>query len=104
MKNILIKIIDITIKIKVKFNPIIFLLITLIFNSLYCFTQNATFRTTGSGSWGTSVGSPGSPWSIISGSDADGIPDLTDTVEILNTHTIDVLSSSNTSLAALRPK
>ena len=28
MKNILIKIIDITIKIKVKFNPIIFLLIT----------------------------------------------------------------------------
>jgi len=97
IKNILIKIIDLTIK----FNLIIFLLFTLIFNSLNYFTQNATFRTIGSGSWGTSVGSPGSPWSIISGSDVDGIPDLTDTVEILNSHSIDVLSSSNTSLAAL---
>jgi PKD repeat protein len=101
MKSILRKIIDLTINIKVKFNPII-LLISLVFNSLNYFSQNATFRTIGSGSWGTSVGSPGSPWSIISGSDVDGIPDLTDTVEILNSHTIDVLSSSNTSLAALR--
>ena len=101
MKNILRKIIDLTINIKVKFNPII-LLISLVFNSLNYFSQNATFRTIGSGSWGTSVGSPGSPWSIISGSDVDGIPDPTDTVEILNSHTIDVLSSSNTSLAALR--
>lgn len=101
MISILIKIIDLTINIKVKFNPIILLLISLVFNSLNYFSQNATFRTTGTGSWGTSVGSPGSPWSIVSGSDADGIPDLTDTVEILNTHTIDVLSSSNTSLAAL---
>jgi PKD repeat protein len=101
MKSILRKIIDLTINIKVKFNPII-LLISLVFNSLNYFSQNATFRTIGSGSWGNSVGSPGSPWSIISGSDVDGIPDLTDTVEILNSHTIDVLSSSNTSLAALR--
>ena len=44
---------------------------------------------------------PGSPWSIVSGSDANGIPDLTDTVEILNSHAIDVLSSSNTTVAAL---
>ena len=102
MKSILRKIIDLTTNIKVKFNPIILLLITLVFNSLNYFTQNATFRSVGSGSWGTSVGSPGSPWTIVSGSDADGIPDLTDTVEILNSHTIDVLSSSNTSLAALR--
>ena len=77
MISILIKIIDLTINIKVKFNPIILLLISLVFNSLNYFSQNATFRTTGTGSWGTSVGSPGSPWSIVSGSDADGITDLT---------------------------
>ena len=86
---------------KIKLSYLSLLIIFFLFNSLNYFSQNATFRSTGTGSWGTSVGSPGSPWSIVSGSDADGIPDLTDTVEILNTHTIDVLSSSNTTVAAL---
>jgi len=86
---------------KFKFCSLCLLIIFLAFNPINNFAQNAKFRSTGSGSWDNSVGSPGSPWSIISGSDADGIPDLTDTVEILNTHTIDVLSSSNTTVAAL---
>ena len=101
MRSIFIKTNNLAVHKRVMSNPIILLLFSLLFYSLNIFTQNATFRSTGSGSWGTALGDPGSPWSIVSGSDADGIPDLTDTVEILNTHSIDVLSSSNTTVAAL---
>ena len=77
----------------------IFIIVFTSFTFNYSFSQ-AYFQSVASGSWGTAVGDPGSPWTILSGSDPNGIPDLNDTVEILN-HTIDVLSSSNTSVAAL---
>ena len=98
MKNILKKIIKISRNNKLQFNKTFFLMFTTM--TVSCFFSQAYFKTVASGSWGTAVGEPGSPWTIHLGSDPDGIPDLNDTVEILN-HTIDVLSSSNTTIGAL---
>ena len=99
MKSILIKIIDSTINIKVKFTSNILLLIILVFCSLNCFNQIATFSSTGSGSFGTPFGSPGSPWTIISGTDSDGIPDKDDEIIINVGHSITLISTDHSNVS-----
>ena len=100
MKSILIKIIDSTINIKLKFNPKNLLLITLVFCSLNCFTQIATFSSTASGSFGTPFGNPGSPWTITSGTDSDGIPDKDDEIIINVGHTITLNSTDHSNVSS----
>ena len=100
MKSILIKIIDSTINIKLKFNPKNLLLIILVFCSLNCFTQIATFSSTGSGSFGTPFGSPGSPWTITSGTDSDGIPDKDDEIIINVGHSITLISTDHSNVSS----
>ena len=60
--------------------------------------QGATFSSIASGDFDNPVGNPGSPWSIISGTDPDGIPDRYDQIIINGGHTI---TASNTGFSQI---
>ena len=72
------------------------MIFSLVLLHMVCLSQDATFTSTGSGNWEVAVGDMGSPWSITSGSDADGIPDLSDDVIVQAGHVINCISNNNT--------
>ena len=57
-------------------------------------SQSATFTSVTSGNFDNPVGNLGSPWSITSGTDSDGIPDKGDEIIINVGHTITASSST----------
>lgn len=57
------------------------------------FSQVATFSSISSGDFENPIGNPGSPWSIISGTDSDGIPDKDDEIIINVGHSITLNST-----------
>ena len=73
-----------------------FFLIFLILFSIIGHSQSATFSSSTSGDFDNPVGNFGSPWSIISGVDSDGIPDRYDKIIINSGHTI---TASNSGLS-----
>jgi hypothetical protein len=58
------------------------------------YSQVAIFTSTTSGDFDNPVGNPGSPWSITSGTDSDGVPDRGDEIIINVGHIITASSST----------